>query len=155
MSSPPSVPGVIECMSSAQSVPGIIECMSSAQSVPGVIECMSSAQSVPGVIECMSAPPNVPGVIEYMSSAQSVPGVIESLKIVTRENSTRIARFAFDYAVRHGRKKVTAIHKANIMCVSVLSGPRVPVLNRPTKVTRRPASWLRGSNVNISVGRND
>jgi isocitrate dehydrogenase (NAD+) len=44
-----------------------------------------------------------------------VPGVVESLKIITERASTRIAQFAFDYAVRHGRKKVTAIHKANIM----------------------------------------
>ena len=44
-----------------------------------------------------------------------VPGVVESLKIITERASTRIARFAFDYARRHGRKKVTAIHKANIM----------------------------------------
>ncbi|XP_065828259.1 isocitrate dehydrogenase [NAD] subunit gamma, mitochondrial-like [Oscarella lobularis] len=46
---------------------------------------------------------------------ESVPGVVESLKIVTRNKSERIAKFAFDYATRHGRKKVTAIHKANIM----------------------------------------
>ena len=44
-----------------------------------------------------------------------VPGVIESLKIITFEASTRIARFAFDYARRHGRRRVTAVHKANIM----------------------------------------
>ncbi len=44
-----------------------------------------------------------------------VPGVVESLKIITERASTRIARFAFGYARRHGRKKVTAIHKANIM----------------------------------------
>jgi len=44
-----------------------------------------------------------------------VPGVVESLKIITERASTRIARFAFDYATRHGRKRVTAIHKANIM----------------------------------------
>jgi isocitrate dehydrogenase (NAD+) len=44
-----------------------------------------------------------------------VPGVVESLKIITERASTRIARFAFAYAVRHGRKTVTAIHKANIM----------------------------------------
>ncbi|ESN90640.1 hypothetical protein HELRODRAFT_185220 [Helobdella robusta] len=49
---------------------------------------------------------------------ESVPGVIESLKIVTKTNSQRIARFAFDYAVQHGRKKVTAVHKANIMKLS-------------------------------------
>src|SRR5258706_9276835 len=44
-----------------------------------------------------------------------VPGVVESLKIITFEASTRIARFAFDYARRHGRRRVTAVHKANIM----------------------------------------
>jgi isocitrate dehydrogenase (NAD+) len=44
-----------------------------------------------------------------------VPGVVESLKIITERASTRIARFAFDYARRVGRKKITAIHKANIM----------------------------------------
>ena len=48
---------------------------------------------------------------------QSVRGVVESLKIVTRTNSERIARFAFDYAVKHGREKVTSVHKANIMWV--------------------------------------
>uniref|UniRef100_A0A915AHA6 Isopropylmalate dehydrogenase-like domain-containing protein n=1 Tax=Parascaris univalens TaxID=6257 RepID=A0A915AHA6_PARUN len=41
-------------------------------------------------------------------------GVVESLKIVTRNNIERIARFAFEYALSHGRKKVTAVHKANI-----------------------------------------
>ncbi|XP_052284548.1 isocitrate dehydrogenase [NAD] subunit gamma, mitochondrial-like isoform X2 [Dreissena polymorpha] len=46
---------------------------------------------------------------------QNVPGVIESLKIITREKSTNIARYAFEYAKKHGRKKVTAVHKANIM----------------------------------------
>ena len=44
-----------------------------------------------------------------------VPGVVESLKIITEEASTRVARFAFTYARRHGRKRVTAVHKANIM----------------------------------------
>jgi len=47
-----------------------------------------------------------------------VPGVVESLKIITEKASTRIARFAFDYARRHGRKKIHAIHKANIMKLS-------------------------------------
>ena len=47
-----------------------------------------------------------------------VPGVIESLKIITARASTRIAEFAFQHARRHGRKKVTAIHKANIMKLS-------------------------------------
>ncbi|HET8773647.1 MAG TPA: isocitrate dehydrogenase (NAD(+)) [Thermoanaerobaculia bacterium] len=44
-----------------------------------------------------------------------VPGVVESLKIITERASTRIAQFAFDHAKVHGRKRVTAIHKANIM----------------------------------------
>jgi isocitrate dehydrogenase (NAD+) len=47
-----------------------------------------------------------------------VPGVVESLKIITERASTRIARFAFEYAKRHGRKKIHAIHKANIMKLS-------------------------------------
>jgi isocitrate dehydrogenase (NAD+) len=47
-----------------------------------------------------------------------VPGIVESLKIITEHASTRIARFAFDYARRCGRKRVTAIHKANIMKLS-------------------------------------
>ena len=47
-----------------------------------------------------------------------VPGVVESLKVITEKASTRIARFAFDYARRHGRKKIHAIHKANIMKLS-------------------------------------
>jgi isocitrate dehydrogenase (NAD+) len=46
------------------------------------------------------------------------PGVVESIKVITRDASTRIARYAFDYAQKNGRKKVTAIHKANIMKLS-------------------------------------
>src|SRR4029434_1361591 len=47
-----------------------------------------------------------------------VPGVVESLKIITERASSRIARFAFEYAKRMGRRRVTAIHKANIMKMS-------------------------------------
>jgi isocitrate dehydrogenase (NAD+) len=47
-----------------------------------------------------------------------VPGVVESLKIITEKASTRIAKFAFEYARTHGRKRVTAVHKANIMKLS-------------------------------------
>jgi isocitrate dehydrogenase (NAD+) len=47
-----------------------------------------------------------------------VPGVVESLKIITEAASTRIARYAFEYAREHGRKRVTAVHKANIMKLS-------------------------------------
>ena len=51
---------------------------------------------------------------------QSVTGVVECLKIITEEKSRRIAKFAFDYATRHNRSKVTAVHKANIMYVNYL-----------------------------------
>jgi len=47
-----------------------------------------------------------------------VPGVVESLKIITEKASTRIAQFAFEYARRVKRKKIHAIHKANIMKMS-------------------------------------
>ncbi|CEF69690.1 Isocitrate dehydrogenase [NAD] subunit gamma, mitochondrial [Strongyloides ratti] len=46
---------------------------------------------------------------------ESVPGVVECLKISTRPKIERIAKFAFDFAVKHNRKKVTCVHKANIM----------------------------------------
>ena len=47
-----------------------------------------------------------------------VPGVVESLKIITAAASTRIAEFAFQFAQREQRKRVTAVHKANIMKLS-------------------------------------
>lgn len=47
-----------------------------------------------------------------------VPGVVESLKIITEKASTRIARYAFEYARSNRRRKVTAVHKANIMKLS-------------------------------------
>lgn len=47
-----------------------------------------------------------------------VPGVVESLKIITEKASTRISRFAFEYARKFARKKIHSIHKANIMKMS-------------------------------------
>ena len=47
-----------------------------------------------------------------------VPGIVESIKIITEKASTRIARFAFEYARKFQRTRVTAIHKANIMKLS-------------------------------------
>jgi isocitrate dehydrogenase (NAD+) len=47
-----------------------------------------------------------------------VPGVVESIKIITEKASTRIARFAFEFSEREHRRKVTAVHKANIMKLS-------------------------------------
>ncbi len=56
---------------------------------------------------------------EYASiEHRVVPGVVETIKLTTRRACERIARFAFDYAVKRGRQKVTAIHKANIMKIS-------------------------------------
>ncbi|MGH9454123.1 MAG: isocitrate dehydrogenase (NAD(+)) [Terriglobia bacterium] len=46
------------------------------------------------------------------------PGVVESLKVITERASARIAKFAFDYARRNNRKKIAAVHKANIMKLS-------------------------------------
>jgi isocitrate dehydrogenase (NAD+) len=47
-----------------------------------------------------------------------VPGVVESLKIITERASTRIARWAFEHARKYGRRRVTCVHKANIMKMS-------------------------------------
>jgi isocitrate dehydrogenase (NAD+) len=47
-----------------------------------------------------------------------IPGVVESLKIITERASTRVAQFAFGHARRSGRRRVTAVHKANIMKLS-------------------------------------
>jgi isocitrate dehydrogenase (NAD+) len=47
-----------------------------------------------------------------------VPGVVESLKIITEDASIRVAKFAFEYATKHGRTRVTTAHKANIMKMS-------------------------------------
>ncbi|HEY3026373.1 MAG TPA: isocitrate dehydrogenase (NAD(+)) [Pyrinomonadaceae bacterium] len=47
-----------------------------------------------------------------------VPGVVESIKVITEKASTRIARFAFEFARSEKRKKITAVHKANIMKLS-------------------------------------
>ncbi|XP_056278997.1 isocitrate dehydrogenase [NAD] subunit gamma, mitochondrial isoform X2 [Pseudoliparis swirei] len=77
-------------------------------------------QSLPGVqtrhknIDIMIIRENTEG--EYSSlEHESVPGVVESLKIITRTNSLRIAEYAFRLAREKGRKRVTAVHKANIM----------------------------------------
>ncbi|CAJ0584009.1 unnamed protein product, partial [Mesorhabditis spiculigera] len=63
-----------------------------------------------------------------------VPGVIECLKISTRPKIERIAKFAFDYATKHGRKKVTAVHKANIMKLG--DGLFLRICNEVAKFTR-------------------
>ena len=53
---------------------------------------------------------------EYASiEHELVPGVIESIKVITKSSSRRIAEYAFEYALLSNRKKVTCVHKANIM----------------------------------------
>jgi len=52
--------------------------------------------------------------IEHMVT----PDIAESVKVITRKASERIGRSAFEYAKKHGRKKVTAVHKSNIMKMS-------------------------------------
>jgi isocitrate dehydrogenase (NAD+) len=47
-----------------------------------------------------------------------VPGVVESLRLVTRDAATRIVRFAFEHARHQGRRKVTAVHKADVLPLS-------------------------------------
>lgn len=56
---------------------------------------------------------------EYSSiEHETVPGVVECLKVVTRKKSDQIARYAFNFAVQNNRKKISCVHKANIMKVS-------------------------------------
>jgi isocitrate dehydrogenase (NAD+) len=67
-----------------------------------------------GDVELVIVRENTEGLYSGLEH-EVIPGVVESLKIITEKASTRIAQFAFDYAMKHGRKKVTAVHKANIM----------------------------------------
>ena len=84
-----------------------------------VIRCKSQ----PGVqtrhkdIDIVCVRQNTEG--EYaMLEHENVPGVVESLKVVTDKSTERLCRFAFDYARDNGRKKVTLVHKANIMKIT-------------------------------------
>ncbi|XP_060517823.1 uncharacterized protein LOC132696801 isoform X2 [Cylas formicarius] len=54
------------------------------------------------------------GMLEH----ETKPGLVESLKIITAENTERFARWTFDFALKNNRKKVTIVHKANIMKLS-------------------------------------
>lgn len=60
---------------------------------------------------------------EYSGMEHSpVPGVVESLKVSTRAKTERIAKYAFDFALKNNRKKVHIIHKANIMYILIIVG---------------------------------
>lgn len=67
------------------------------------------------------------------SPPQSVAGVVESLKIITKAKSLRIAEYAFKLAQESGRKKVTAVHKANIMYA--------PCPLTPLRVVQKQLQW--------------
>jgi isocitrate dehydrogenase (NAD+) len=77
-------------------------------------------RSMPGIetryagVEIVVVRENTEGLYSGIEH-EVVPGVVETLKVTTRGGSERIARFAFDYALRRGRRKVTVFHKANIM----------------------------------------
>lgn len=85
--------------------------------------CLRPVKTIPGVparytdVDLVIVRENTEGLyagLEHMV----VPGVAESLKIITEKASTRIAEFAFRHARHQGRKRVTAVHKANIMKLS-------------------------------------
>jgi isocitrate dehydrogenase (NAD+) len=77
------------------------------KNVPGIGSCYTG-------IDLIVIRENTEGLYSGIEH-EVVPGVVESLKIITRSASTRIAKFAFNYALKNGRKKITAVHKANIM----------------------------------------
>ncbi|MFQ6096740.1 MAG: isocitrate/isopropylmalate dehydrogenase family protein [Armatimonadota bacterium] len=85
--------------------------------------CLRPVQTLPGVpsryehVDLVVVRENTEGLysgIEHLVH----PGVVESLKIITDHASMRVAEFAFDYATKRGRRKITAVHKANIMKMS-------------------------------------
>jgi len=91
----------------------------------GLFACIRPCKQYPGVRTFFNSVPvdlvivrenteDLYAGIEHMVG----PDAAESIKIITRAASERIARYAFDYAVANGRRKVTAVHKANIMKLS-------------------------------------
>jgi isocitrate dehydrogenase (NAD+) len=81
------------------------------------------ARSLPGVpsryenVDLIVVRENTEGLYSGLEH-EVVPGVIESLRVITEKASERIARFAFETARRQGRKRVTCVHKANILKLS-------------------------------------
>ena len=82
--------------------------------------CIRPVKSIPGVpsrfddVNLIVVRENTEGLYSGLEH-RIAPGIVESLKIVTEHACTRISRYAFELAERQGRKRVTAIHKANIM----------------------------------------
>ena len=81
------------------------------------------ARSMPGVptrygdVDLIVVRENTEGLYSGLEH-EVVPGVVESLRVITEKASERIARFAFETAQRQGRKRVTCVHKANILKLS-------------------------------------
>ena len=81
------------------------------------------ARSIPGVnsrysdVDLIVIRENTEGLYSGLEHIV-VPGVVESLRVITEKGSERIVRFAFETARKFGRKKVTAVHKANILKLS-------------------------------------
>uniref|UniRef100_A0A0D3A1T5 Isopropylmalate dehydrogenase-like domain-containing protein n=1 Tax=Brassica oleracea var. oleracea TaxID=109376 RepID=A0A0D3A1T5_BRAOL len=91
--------------------------------VPGVVESLKRLE-ISFVIESFDFDVTrslenttrfVPGVLESVELRRCAHSVVESLKVITKFCSERIAKYAFEYAYLNNRKKVTAVHKANIM----------------------------------------
>jgi isocitrate dehydrogenase (NAD+) len=78
------------------------------------VKNLPGVQSRFGDVDLVIVRENTEGLYSGLEH-EVVPGVVESLKIMTEKACTRVSEFAFDYARRFGRKKVTAVHKANIM----------------------------------------
>jgi isocitrate dehydrogenase (NAD+) len=82
--------------------------------------CLRRARSIPGIetpfkdVDLIVVRENTEGIYSGIEH-EVVPGVVETLRIITERASLRIAEFAFRLAAREKRKKVTAVHKANIM----------------------------------------
>jgi isocitrate dehydrogenase (NAD+) len=82
--------------------------------------CLRRTKSVPGVetpfknVDLIVVRENTEGIYSGIEH-EVVPGVVETLRVITERASLRIAEFAFALAAKEGRKKVTAVHKANIM----------------------------------------
>ena len=81
------------------------------------------AKSIPGVrsryedVDLLIVRENTEGLYSGLEHTV-VPGVVESLRIITEKATRRVVKFAFEAAVKYGRKKVTAVHKANILKLS-------------------------------------
>jgi len=85
--------------------------------------CVRRARNLPGLrtpfegVDLIVVRENTEGLYSGIEH-EVIPGVVETLKIVTERATRRIAEYAFDLAAREGRRKVTAVHKANIMKLS-------------------------------------